>query len=741
MIETALVSGKYEDAFFFEGGDWYWISAGGTETVCPSEVRRAVNGPGEYSLLTKVTRSELLDAITTEKRKADALFLCCAALDEEISISTRVLIAEEADKILSDSDTKTFVLTRILSWPLPATSMANRHSLMQVARSFDTLAAVLQEVFRLQPEIHEITSRWRDSAIEAGLPESTISSLRSDLIDSGFFRSVLNGLAARDLHSINSTIVSKLLSADLSPQERTLFLDFQKRMQSASHGGRIVSKGRTGLLFKHADDTQARSVGKGPFRPVFEEGQATTQRRRGALETKQKVDRQIQAIKEMLFRDRLPLAEKSVTELMRFQLSRDDQEYAVMSLCNLTSSALEANQLDFANELVNYATELGPTDPVPFTARAEVFRKRGQFAAALAAYEEALVRFQATKYPLNGKASVLSDMGRFQESIELFRSIQTDFPEDSVAFNGVVSVLRNQGRHRAALDLALANAKRFPLDPVTRGVLGGALSRVGRYSEASRHYQEAWRLDKSDERYVVGAALTMHSAGHSHRALQYIERFLTEDQTQVALQQAKAQILRSLGRISEAKQIYEGLIRAFPRYAPAAMGLRAITVLEDACSAAAQKIEADNLESELDWIGFRIFAVALVAAGRPEEAARKVKDAIHLCPWLHQRTRLETVLGIAEMKSRRTAGIQTLQSNLDKLEDRHKQVRLLLLSHAQILQNNQTVARVLLSDLITTKEPNVQSVRQHLIGLNGRAPTNVHEMDLSTGELELAMAA
>lgn len=742
MIKTALVSGRNEDGFFLEDGEWYRLSAASTTLVDTSEVRRTVSGLGEYRLFSGVTKEELQEALVAEKRRADALFLCLAFLDEELSLSTRVLIAEQADEILSDTCTKDFVLTRILSWPLPTESMANRHSFMRVARSFDTLAEVLQEVFRLQPDLQEVASRWRDAAAEVGLAENHLLNLRSDLIDCGFFRSVLNGLAARDPHVINSIIVSQLLSAALLPEERALFLEFQKRLQSATGSQRASNKGRTRRLFIHANENPSRQPVEAPFRPALEDRTpATSQDNLDAFQAKSRVDRQIQGIKDMLLLDRLPLAEKYVRELMRFQLARDEQGYAVMSLCNLTKIALEANQFDFANELVNYAIELGPTDPVPFSERAEVFKRRGQFAAALAAYEEASVRFPATTYPLNGKADVLCEMGRFEEAAALYRTIQTDFPENPVAFNGEVSVLRTQGKHRVALELALANAKRFPFDSVTRGTLAGSLSRMGRYSEASRHYQQALRLDKSNEKFIVGAALTMHSAGRSVDALQYLDSFLTMGRTEFALQQSKAQILRNLGWFAEAKRIYEAMIQAFPRYVPAILGLQAISVLEDPASAAVQEVAVHQLESELEWVGFRTYAVALIASGHPEKAAQKVKSALGLCPWIFQRTRLQTVLGIAELKSNQPTSIQTLQTNLDKLEDRQKQMRLLLLSHAQIQQGHQTVARVLLSRLVSTKEPNIQVIKRQLIEINDNVGFNHKAADIFPGELELAMAA
>ncbi|MGA2207444.1 MAG: tetratricopeptide repeat protein [Terracidiphilus sp.] len=743
MIETVFVSGKDALAYFYEDEKWYSLSAEETIPVSASEVRRLVNGGGEYYLLRGLSKREISDALVKEKRRADALFLTLAVLDEQASISTRVLLAQQADDLLLESSNRDFVLKRILSWPLPTNVTAARHSLMQIANTFNHVAMVLKEVFNFQPDLHEVIARWRESAEEVGISQAGLSSLRSELVDAGFFRAVLMATVERNLHDLNSIIVTNLLGGNWSPQERALLLDFQRRIQSSMKRTREYEKPKPGRLFKRSPGADQNKPSEDPFRPDLPSNECASpqEARLNAFEAKQRVDKQINCIKEMLFRDRLPLAEKYVTDLMRFQLGRDDQEYAVMSLCNLTASALDANRLGFADELIKYAMELGPNDIVAFTARAEVLRRRGKFAAALAAFEEVISRFPARTYPLNGKANVLKEIGHFEQAAQLLRRVQSDFPEDSVAFNEEVGVLRSQGRHKAALQLAVANARRFPLDPVTRSVLAGSLSRVGRYAEASRHYQQALALDRTEVRFIVGAALNTHSAGASERALRYLEEFLKTSPTEVPLLQAKAQILRSIGQFSAAKGIYESILRGFPRFIPAVLGLRAVAVLEDPIVAAENKVTHDQLESELDWTGFRTYAVALVAADRPREAIQAIEAALPQCPWLGQRDRLKTTLGIAQMKNNEPTCIQTLQTNLESLEDRQRQARLLFLSHAQIEQNRQSIARVLLSRMVTTSDRGIQSIKEHLLRASAGKNTGIGKVDLSSGELELALAA
>ncbi|MGA7343167.1 MAG: tetratricopeptide repeat protein, partial [Terracidiphilus sp.] len=480
-----------------------------------------------------------------------------------------------------------------------------------------------------------------------------------------------------------------------------------------------------------------------PFRPKVSESLDSHVQRvmLSSFEAKERVDKQIQQIKELLTSGRVPLAERFVRELMAFQLNRDEQEYAVMSLCNLTSSALEANQNDFADALVEYAMELGPNDIVAFTERAEVYRARGRFAAALDMFDAVIQRFSSqSTYPLNGKANVLSEMGKFGEAAALYRSIQEDFPEHPVAFNGEVSLLHRRGEHRAALRRALENAKRFPLDSVTRGVLGGSLSRNGKYPDAVRHYQQAWKLDSTNVRFVIGAAFAMRSSGKASEALRYLSTYLQDNPGVIPILSAKAAILRGLKRFVEAREVYNAIIQIFPEFAPAKFGLMALDVSQNPDSVAGMELGLDQLESEIDWIGFRTLMVALVKTGKAVTAAQRISEALPICPWLNQRIRLKTVLGIAEMESNQPKCIQTLQENIELLDDRQRQARLLLLSHAQMDQNNFVVGRMLVTNIVNTKDQELAGIRNQILEFSQSSSRN-SKSDLLASELEFAIAA
>ncbi len=722
-----MISGRENIAFLYEIQQWYSCTDLARTPAHSSQVYRTVNGTGEYKVVRETSEEQVRSLLAIEKRNADALFFVLSTLDVDVTISNRVLLAEIADDLLSDEDTSQFVLLRILSWPLPTGLIANRRSLMEVANSFPLVGKILHRVFDAQPVLQEITALWRNSAEQIGIGSDSIQTFRSELMESGFFYSILEGClstGADRSSRVNTTIVSELLNPSSSSSLKALLRDFQVSIKTSLLTSK--PKGATsGSLFKREESSKMAVAPQAPV-PLH---QAVLS-----------VQKQLSSIKNMLFADKLTLAEKYAHELMTFQLGQDDRHFAVISLCNLTASAIDANQFEFAESLINRAMELDPNDEIVFTSRAEVYKRRGYFSAALQAYEEAIVTFPYNTWALDGKADVLREMGRFDESIDLYRNIQRDFPDNSVAFNGQVSVLRSQGKQLEALQLAVSNAKRFPGDAFTRGTLAGALAANGKYVESSRQYQQAHSLDRTNYRFTVGIAYSLFSSGASQQALSFLDNCL-KTSSDIHIQQARAQLLRNDGRKMEAEAAYEAILKIFPRYAPARLGLLGLKVIATPADVAQAAYEVETPESEQDWIALRSYLSALIAVGENDVAIAKITKLLPACPWLRERARLKSALGIAQMRKGDGQCIDTFQKDLYSLDASHKQVRLLLLSRAHLKQRRPKIAQVLLTSVIATKDPFLLGMKQSLLALSRNVATVQQQSDISQREIMFALAA
>jgi tetratricopeptide (TPR) repeat protein len=742
MITRAFVSGRENRAFFLEGTSRFSVEGNGVNEVHPSQLRAVLREGSEYVLLENPGVDEVKSILSSQKQEADALFFSLATLDSDISLSTRVLLAQTAEDLLADTKTRCFVFDRLLSRLLPSRVTSQRFSLMQVASEFENLGTLLKRVLDSQTLIAEVKQTWIDSGCDAAVPEDPLRTLESELVASGFFARIITSIQSKDLKQANSEVVAHALTQ--GSLMRPVFLAFQARIQKAFFSRPKVRQAQS-ELFSHRNSAKRRRGDDLGFEKLLRSLPALglSDQQFGAFKAKERVDKQIRGIREMLFAGKLPLAEKFVEELTAFQLGQDDRQYAVMSLCNLAAISVDANQFDFASTLSEFAVELGSNDPVAFTGRAEVYKQRGHFAAALNAYEDVLARFPGTRYALNGLADVLHEMGRFDEALQRYRAIQIDFPEDPVAFNGEIGVLRTRGEQRGALRFAVLSAKRFPLDAVTRANLAGCLAAVGKYSDSVRHYEEAISLDKNNARLITACAFAMRSAGRSEDALKYLEvssKFRTEE---TRIRNARAQILQGLGRFEAAKAMYEEILSTFPAYLPAHFGLLAVNVLAGGpIPESAFVIQEDSLESEMDWIGYRTYAVSLVAKGKLQEAIDKLGWALTSCPWIREKIRLTTALGFAQMKANNPDCIETLQSNIEKLEDRQRQGRLLLLSHAHLQEQRAPIAKVLLNGLLQTRDFEMSRMKTDLLSIaSGKAMKVEAKGRLFTSEMDFVLAA
>jgi tetratricopeptide (TPR) repeat protein len=337
----------------------------------------------------------------------------------------------------------------------------------------------------------------------------------------------------------------------------------------------------------------------------------------------------------------------------------------------------------------------------------------------------------------------LKELGEFEQSIQRYIEIQQQFQEDPVAFNGQVSTLKAAGRFREALDLSFRNAKRFQLDPVIRQVLGGCLATVGKLDEAVKQYRRAFELDASDPHVRISYAYALRSAGRYREAIELLEAAHATGPRQAVIANSKANILRTIGELDRALTIYLGVISKFPSFIPAKFGAAAVRILLNQVDDAVQDLPCDNMESELDWIGFRTYALSFISRDAAGAAVERLKWGIANCPWRVERIRMETALGFAQIKAKNPESIVTLQHNLDRLEDRVKQSRLLFLGVAQAEAGDRFLANMILTRIFSSKDRQLRSLNSAIIDFyNPRsAAPPVDPALIYRQQMNLAMAA
>jgi len=711
-IELAFVSGRVGNAFFRRMDAWYELAVYSEELIPVASFRleEILRRGTEYSLIRDISLRLLKQALVQETECSAVLFLLLALTDISVSISTRVLAAQSAECLLESDLIRSFAVNRLLSSALPIEQRATRQSVMKIVGEFPRCAKILHDVFESQPIIDQLHCEWDRAMDESNLASPT--EWESELIQTGLFSAIVESVQSKDLQQMNAAVVASMMQfSALKPALGIL----RSNLASTFFGTRSpkAQQQRLRLVRQQERDykEQSRSVDFISNLLNIGEHSEIVAKKLGALEAKARVDKQIKAIGDALFAGKNAIAEKYLGELLQFQLAQGDRDYLAMSLCSLTAIALDANCLDMAEHLSGYALKFGDNDVVAFTIRAHVLKMRGRFEAALNAYQETIHRFPGRSYPLNAYADVLQEIGRFREASERYAENQLLFPDDPVPFNGQVSVLKAQGRYHEALKAAIKVTKRFPYDSVSRATLAGCLSSLGKYGDAAQHYRLATQYDALNSRVASGYVGALRHAGSYQMAFQFIDNWRKKRGEDARLANQKATLLRILGKYDEALAIYSELQSKFPTYTPAKFGKAALNLLIGKAEDAIHELPTKSMESELDWAGFRTYTLALVATGHASEAVERLRWGLANCQWLPERSRIETALGFAEVRTGSSDAVNTLQKNIEKLESQSKQTRLILLGVAHAEAGRRDIANTIWRSIFNSRDP-------QLVGLN-----------------------
>jgi tetratricopeptide (TPR) repeat protein len=760
MIGLAFISGQAGRVLYDDGGELYAFgSESEPQRVSIGELRHVFKPGTEYETISETNLDVLRGLLKDRIEKHNALFLFISLLDLDLSLSTRIIAAQAAEQALEDDKYQEFVTRRVMSIPMPVESRSHRHQITGPVSSFSIIKGLLDRVFESQGTLDELWGAWGETLDEYSIEESARPMLLTHLVDSGFFWHALQAIQGKDLHKFNSLVVEHSLRPETSSALKTsqsVLTTFRSKIQSRFFAKSGKASQRQLRLKRIVSPRRIVVSGQAPNfveDPIFDLGDELKIPRRtiGALEAKARVDKQIIAIREVLFAGKNAIAEKYLQELIEFQLGQGDREHAVMSLCALTAISLEANQLQMADRLSEFALKLSSDDPVVYTTRAEVFKQRGHFHSALKAYEETIERFPQERYARAGFADVLKEMGKFDESIKIYKEVQALFPDDPVAFNGEVGVLKAKGELRTALKLAVLNVKRFENDGPIRASMASCLASLGKYEEALRHYRVALSIERPSMRTILSYVYTLKGSGKLTEAIEYVDSLIKRLPPLASLLNAKATLLRNANRLDEAFQLFEEVAARFPTYTPARYGAAIVCVMRNQPEEAQRVLPNEDLESELDWFSYRILALSYFRSGDYEQATSKLAFGIEKCPWLKERVKLETALGFVELQRKNAAGaVQVLQKNLDRLEDREKQIRFVFLAHAHAAAGSRDIAKIILGSLFNGKDLEVLALRTAIdtsynIGLNlgpteRTSPVPFPEY-IVAAELSLSMAA
>ena len=209
-------------------------------------------------------------------------------------------------------------------------------------------------------------------------------------------------------------------------------------------------------------------------------------------------------------------------------------------------------------------------------------------------------------------------------------------PESATAYYNVGSARMLQGRlseARSAFERAILLDRTY--GNAYRG-LGIVLYREGSFDEAARAYERALEVAPGDVAVHHNFGVLLHAQGRLAESIARYEAALRLDPAHPDAHQGLALVYRMQGRLAEAVRHYRQALAAVPNWSAVLTDLTWVLAtasdptVRNVDEAIAMGERAVRTSTSQSWPSLDALAAALAAAGRFEEAALRVREALDL---------------------------------------------------------------------------------------------------------------
>ena len=370
-------------------------------------------------------------------------------------------------------------------------------------------------------------------------------------------------------------------------------------------------------------------------------------------------------------------------------------------------------ELDEARTVYEAVIADFPRHVVARNGRAEVLKALGELDEARTAYEAVIADFPHDVVARAGRAEVLKALGELDEARTAYEAVIADFPRNVVARNGRAEVLKALGEldeARTAYEAVIAD---FPHDVVARATAAPKCSRLSasstrrapRTKPSAASPTTSWRataaprcsrLSASSTRRAphrtkpssptsphdvvarAGRAEVLKVLGELDEARTAYEAVIADFPRNVVARNGRAEVLKALGELDEARTEYEAVIADFPHDEVAHAGLLSVLVLGGRYDAALQLRRSQAPVTFGDWVEHHICGMALLKKGHFGQAVAVFEEGLNpkMNAWAEHRPYFRNALALAKIQRRQ------FQAVLDMLEAEAAPLENLLRAHA-----------------------------------------------------------
>lgn len=498
------------------------------------------------------TEEKIFGLLDDEWKKDKALLLFLILIDSSEHGENRFEAAEALSELIENDGALSFIFYRLSSTPLP--QIASIDEAIKFSDDFAAVKSLIEAIQELQPSIETCREAWNglDSSLFKDLQERDLFEQRAT--DIGLFYKFSAAIAANDAQAFTTAQFDAHTDKVLSDLWGNRDIIKQWSSQLVPGSTKILHEESIAGFLADEHDSYAGDEA------------AVYARQEPAHEAFRKVTTQIDEIKTLIRKLDIDKAQKFINQLISYQISHGDQNYAAKSLCNIASYAVDTYQYSLALECMKKAVEVAPEDGWSWGQLGDVYLHLAEFDQAREAFEKASV-WQEEHFGANGLARILRYRGHSVAALEAAISVEQRFSSHEGVWNTLILIgdlYREQGEYDRAQEIFLNAVGRFPEEADPRCHLGDTLMEIGEFGKAFTVYQDATKFCAPSVDAYVGVGKVHQERGEFETALDLYNAAKKKFPLEPLPCMRRAEVLSYLKKFDDAMDEYAWLRDEFP---------------------------------------------------------------------------------------------------------------------------------------------------------------------------------
>jgi tetratricopeptide (TPR) repeat protein len=329
----------------------------------------------------------------------------------------------------------------------------------------------------------------------------------------------------------------------------------------------------------------------------------------------------------------------------RHEANRRWEESRGKMAVRLAQACFERGEFDQAQEHVAQALKSGVRYAPLYVLAARLQAEKGEFSLARDYAQTARAIDPQSPEAAYVLGTIEHALGRTETAIARFHEASQLDPGRAAFVLAEAELLVERGRAEQAADLLAASTNRVPGSAEVYAALGDVQVTLARYTPAAENYRIALRLDPSRKEVKPRLASALFFAG-AYDAAEPILAELVASEPEFAgawALQMWADCLMALGRVEEARQVYERLHRMDPRDVEPVVSLAKCDISAGQLRAARRRLVLALRQSATHPEANALMGYLLVVEGHPRDAVPHLKVALR-DPNLEGRGTVEALL-------------------------------------------------------------------------------------------------